>query len=760
MGVRLGLDRGACRSPAAGVQLAKHAGPRNQPGVDPSPHRGAKAHARDVNQTMAGGSVACLHRRRRIAGRQADRSSWGRDRTLRRPFATRPPCSGRGLSGFGTTRWMPRRSPINFATCRPTGCVRCACCRCRPNFAPRPWARCWIPPYLTEPYFQTVRAAVAESQRLGMHYWLYDEGGWPSGSACGRVTQRNPKAGVKVLRCDEVHPAARQALCGPRRRRVRCRLQPRRMACLTAPARRSMFPEAAEGPPVQRSGRRIRGRALRRRDPNLPGTHARAVQAARGRVLRQDDPVHVHRRAGGRRRGPFRSLAWTDDFAEFFAARKGYDLLPWLPKLLKPESMPAGDARRRAGKDAGVPGLLRHPGDTLQGAVPGDDPQVVRGQRPAIVRTPQRRGRAGGQRRVRLRAHPPRDCVGWTCPAPTSSGGNSFPVCAAIRSPSTPRRWPGRRGSRYVVTESFCVYGDGITPAQMRWVTDHQYVRGTNLTIAGCYPLSTHDHLMPGERPHFCPANPLWRYLDIFHAYTARLGYLLTRGRRSVRPRCTTTCGAFGPAAATGRRAIRLHEGLAEAMLSRQREFDFIDDDVLGRPRRPRGARHSWPSARCATTRCWCRSRRGWSRRAAAWPGRVRPKRRHGDLPSRGCRNATAVRRACWTLAGVAGEARRVGNPRRPGADRGGAPGEGGRASLPRWSGWIPACADIRVCKQAWDKMALYFLTNQADLCLHARAFRGSRRTRAPGRRQRRRWLRQAKRRNRRRRFASMRSRS
>jgi hypothetical protein len=39
--------------------------------------------------------------------------------------------------------------------------------------------------YLSPTYFQRVQVAVEEAARLGMHYWLYDEGGWPSGQATG-----------------------------------------------------------------------------------------------------------------------------------------------------------------------------------------------------------------------------------------------------------------------------------------------------------------------------------------------------------------------------------------------------------------------------------------------------------------------------------------------------------------------------------------------------------------------------------------------
>ncbi|MEI2724454.1 MAG: hypothetical protein V9H26_13245 [Verrucomicrobiota bacterium] len=49
------------------------------------------------------------------------------------------------------------------------------------------------PDYLTPEYFERVREAVEEAARLGMMWWLYDEGGWPSGQALGNVVAGHPE---------------------------------------------------------------------------------------------------------------------------------------------------------------------------------------------------------------------------------------------------------------------------------------------------------------------------------------------------------------------------------------------------------------------------------------------------------------------------------------------------------------------------------------------------------------------------------------
>ncbi|RIX59515.1 hypothetical protein D3P08_05055 [Paenibacillus nanensis] len=58
-------------------------------------------------------------------------------------------------------------------------------------------------PYLSEAYLDMVEAAVAEAERLGMRVILYDEGMYPSGSACGMVVRQNPNYASRGLELRE-----------------------------------------------------------------------------------------------------------------------------------------------------------------------------------------------------------------------------------------------------------------------------------------------------------------------------------------------------------------------------------------------------------------------------------------------------------------------------------------------------------------------------------------------------------------------------
>jgi len=50
------------------------------------------------------------------------------------------------------------------------------------------------PDYLTDKFFEYLDYACQKAEKLGMQMWFYDEGGWPSGGACGRTYKQNPEA--------------------------------------------------------------------------------------------------------------------------------------------------------------------------------------------------------------------------------------------------------------------------------------------------------------------------------------------------------------------------------------------------------------------------------------------------------------------------------------------------------------------------------------------------------------------------------------
>jgi len=66
-----------------------------------------------------------------------------------------------------------------------------------------------IPPYMSPAYLAEVSAAILYAKEIGLRFWLYDENGWPSGTADGQLLARYPEsAAVRLDLFDRPDPVA------------------------------------------------------------------------------------------------------------------------------------------------------------------------------------------------------------------------------------------------------------------------------------------------------------------------------------------------------------------------------------------------------------------------------------------------------------------------------------------------------------------------------------------------------------------------
>ena len=66
-----------------------------------------------------------------------------------------------------------------------------------------------IPPYMSPAYLAEVSAAILYAKETGLRFWMYDENGWPSGTADGQLLARHPEsAAVRLDLSDKPDPAA------------------------------------------------------------------------------------------------------------------------------------------------------------------------------------------------------------------------------------------------------------------------------------------------------------------------------------------------------------------------------------------------------------------------------------------------------------------------------------------------------------------------------------------------------------------------
>ncbi|MFO1019833.1 MAG: glycosyl hydrolase [Planctomycetales bacterium] len=388
--------------------------------------------------------------------------------------------------------------------------------------------------YLSPQFFARVQVAVREAARLKMHYWLYDEGGWPSGQATGRVIGARPDLAVQVLQPD---PVGKWTL----------HLQAGRPDLLNPETTTTFLSTTHE------------------KYQDAVGEHFGSTI----RLVFTDEPAYPAIREG-------REIPWTAGAEHLFQKKYGYSFQKNLPNAFRRaavrEYSPQDLKTRVDGFDfwsgrfqeAYFDPLREwcraHNGLAHGGHLGGEDETLGAA----------RYGFGQIMRQMRAMDIPGVDLI-WRQVFPGKKN-HHFPKFASSAA--------HQNGTALALTESFCVYGNGLTPEQMKWLIDYQYVRGLNVLVAGCYPLSTDDHHMLGERPHFGPVDPLWDLLPGFHRYVARLGYLLACGDPVIDTalyypvRDIWAMGSESPAAAA-------HDALAQLLLERQCDFDVIDDDLL-----------------------------------------------------------------------------------------------------------------------------------------------------------------------------------
>lgn len=391
--------------------------------------------------------------------------------------------------------------------------------------------------YLSPEYFQKVKIAVDEAARLGMHYWLYDEGGWPSGQATGRVVSARPDLGLQVMQ-----PASDG-----------------RWEMHMSNGRPDLLNPETTATFIDLTHEKYR---------DVVGSHL-------GKTIRlvfTDEPAYPAVQEG-------RVVPWTTGADELFARRFSYRLSENLTSAFRRAAaseysadelrvrMDAFDFWSSRFHDAYFDPLrdwCRRHGEMAHGGHIGGEDETLGAVRYGF-------------------GHVMRQMRGMDVPGVDIIWRQVFPGKRNHHFPKFASSAAHQNGTSLALTESFCVYGNGLTPAQMKWLVDYQYIRGLNLLVAGCYPLSTEDHHMLGERPHFGPVDPLWDFLPRFHRYVASIGYLLSCGEPVVD---TALYYPVRDLWATGSESLAAvgHDELAQSLFEHQVDFDIIDDDLLSDP--------------------------------------------------------------------------------------------------------------------------------------------------------------------------------
>ena len=440
-------------------------------------------------------------------------------------------------------------------------------------------------PYLSAEWFECVSACIEKARELGMKAYLYDEDRWPSGSAGGIVTRKNPRLGMHYLLASPREQPAEDA-----DRLGTFDLHLDAEGRLTA--YEGVDPETAPPPDAVRLSFDVTPTPPRGWYNDAPYLDTMNPEAVRefieithqayadrygkdfGRLVPAiftDEPNclnHGHRGA----EGEF-VLPWTPDLPREFKQRRGYDVRDHLPELVHPAA--AGDFSK-----------VRH--------------DFYRTVTELFVEAfSEQIGRWCDKNGIALTGHMLQE---QTLADQIRAVGACMPHYEHFQ-------WPGidiltdqdrelitakqcssvadQLGGERVLSELYGCTGWDWPLEGHKFVGDWQYAAGVNFRC----PHLTHFSLAGGAKRDY-PASifshsPWWKHYGVVEDYFGRLSFLLTRGEPIrkvlvIHP-VESAWGLF--AVAAGKKPLaELDDGLARicrTLSDRHYDWDFADESLL-----------------------------------------------------------------------------------------------------------------------------------------------------------------------------------
>lgn len=138
-----------------------------------------------------------------------------------------------------------------------------------------------------------------------------------------------------------------------------------------------------------------------------------------------------------------------------------------------------------------------------------------------------------------------------------------------------------QNGGNLAVTESFAVYGDGMTPDEARYILNYQAIRGIN--VFNPMILTAGDKRMQAlvQRPVFTSAKPGFYNMNHFNEYYKRLSYLLRLGKPQIETALYLPCADFWANDEISKKASDGYIKKGVILENNNIEFDIIDDYAI-----------------------------------------------------------------------------------------------------------------------------------------------------------------------------------
>lgn len=437
------------------------------------------------------------------------------------------------------------------------------------NFRPENGRTPLSPDYLSEEYIDLLYEAFEYADAKGMVCWLYNEGGWPSGMACGKVREGHPELAIKGIRTEQ---------------------------CVLTAGEPYVVPEKLIS--AFADDKRVYGGEIFSSDTTITQYIAFSYEGIRSDIADRcttDRFIELTHEAIARRFGDHMGREvtvmfddesgmgpWTDGLDKLFLERYGYDIgdfMPWIaPGGVEPET----EAQCRAKSDyimlcgelvkenyfLPMREWLNRRGMLSMGHLNNDSKSYgnvwdLYGNTMSLLRSFDIPGVDVIWSQIT------RPVNGVSCP----EGNQFFPRMAS----SAARQ----QGHSLCVSESFAVYGSQLTPDEMRYIIGYQAVRGISMFNFMSLSYDRSGPMCLQFRPNFHVGNPGMDTLDQLNRYTTRLSYILQQAKTDLSTALYWPLRTIAACGEPGKKAIESFEALGNMLEKNGVSFDLIDEDFV-----------------------------------------------------------------------------------------------------------------------------------------------------------------------------------
>ena len=445
------------------------------------------------------------------------------------------------------------------------------------DFRPERLRTFMSPEYLTEEFFDLVEYAVRGGSRRGIEIWIYDEGGWPSGGACYETVRKNPAAMLKCIGKRSV------SLTGD------VRFKPgedfialfdgkRRLPDNYIANRDVVLTEYFVKKEIE-NGNRVDNTSLSATETFIENTYE-AYKARVGDLFGEALPLFFTDEPGVPRN------ALAENEIELFIKEYGYDLRDYIYVVEGSGELAVTDAEIKARIDHFVllGKLFRE--NTCRALYDWCERNGVYYSGHLDLDNRPWGGMAKGYfSHIDLlrKFHVPGIDVIWEqirypygdmeAVDDETLGYGFFPRLA-----SSAARQEGRN---LALTETFSIYGDGVTPDEIRYAINYQAIRGINVFNFLNLPYGKSRLAALMMRPAFCPEKPGFYNLKHIHEYYSRLSYLTRLGHAEGDTALYIPCRDYCADCATCDEATVSYKAAGTALEAKNIPFDIIDDGVI-----------------------------------------------------------------------------------------------------------------------------------------------------------------------------------